>query len=148
MSECSVCEDAFLLQQATCDEKSFRWNLLKSVCYLIEAVEQEVVATPTTVILPQVVVTAAEVESDYASYTSLGLVGSTKKLNSLRILNNTDADLEFSFDGGTTTAFTVLAGTSYQENLNITLSATTSFKMQKINTAGTGSVYIEGRYNT
>ena len=151
MTTCDVCNDFKLLQKATCDEKAFRWNILKSLCYIIESLESnEVTPVPSavTIVLSQVIKTYSQIETGFATYTTIGLVDTTKKLNYLRVVNNTDADLQFSFDGGVTTAFNVVAGTIYERNLNLTLEATTSLHMRKVSgqTAGVGSVYIEGDY--
>jgi hypothetical protein len=151
VSDCDVCNDFSLLQKATCDEKSYRWGVLKSLCYLIELLStEEASAVTVTNILPQVVKTAVQVEASYAIFATVGLISSVKKLNSIRVVNNTDADLDFSYDGGASTAFTVLAGTIYTEAINITLSTTTALQMKKGTgeTASNGSVYIEGRYNS
>lgn len=149
MSSCDVCNNAKLLQAATCDEKAYRWSVLKSLCYIIEALEtEEPQVVPETVILPSVTKTAAQVESGYSSFSTIGLVDSVKKLNYLRISNNTDCDLQFSTDGGASVAFTVLAGSTYSRSLNLTVSATTSLQMRKVSgeTASIGTVYIEGDY--
>lgn len=151
MSDCDVCNDFELLQKATCDEKSYRWSVLKSLCYLITLLETETTELPpTTNILPQVTKTAAQLTASYTSFTSVGLINSTKQLNLIRVLNGTDCDLDFSFDGGANTAFTVQAGTTYQEEVSLILSSTTSLVMKRAagQTAGIGSVLIEGRYNS
>ena len=149
MVDCDVCNNPTLLQKATCDEKSFRWSVVKSLCYLIELLStEEEELLPITVVLPQVAKTAIQVESGYATFATVGLINTTKQLNSLRVVNNTDADLDFSYDGGATVAFTVLAATVYQETLNITLNTTTDLQMKKSagQTAGVGRVLLEGRY--
>ncbi len=149
MSTCDVCENFAMLQKATCDEKAFRWSVIKTLCYIVEYLsEDDEEVLPTTNVLPQVTLTAAEVEADYATFASTDLLSSTKQLNQVRIVNSTDADLLFSYDGGGSVAFIVQANTTYTETLNMTFTAITSFQMKKINTAGNGSVYIEGRYNS
>lgn len=149
MSNCDVCNNAKLLKDATCDEKAFRWSVIKTLCYITEALnEEESESLPSTVFLPSVTKTAAQVESSYASFSTIGLVNSLKKLNFIRVSNNTDCDLQFSFDGGTTVAFTVFAGSSYERSINLTVAATTSVQMKKVSgqTASNGAVYIEGDY--
>ncbi len=151
MSECDVCNDFALLQKATCDEKSYRWSVVKTLCFIVALLETEEEELPaTTTVLPQVVKTAAQLTSSYSSFASTGLLDTTKQLNKVRVVNNTDADLDFSYDGGAETAFTVLAYSTYQEDLNMILSGITSFQMKIADsqTAGVGSVYIEGRYNS
>jgi hypothetical protein len=52
MSEdCSVCEDAALLQNASCNEKSFRWHVLKTLCYISEYLAAKL-DLPTVVVGP------------------------------------------------------------------------------------------------
>lgn len=152
MSECDVCNDFSLLQKATCDEKAFNWAVLKTLCAintsLTTLVEEEDVP-PDTVILEQVVKTAAQIEASYGTFASVGLIDSTKKLSYIRVVNTSDVDLEFSYDAGDTTAFTVLSGTQYTRELNLSLSTTTSLQMQKVSgsTATVGQVIIEGDYS-
>lgn len=147
MTECDICTDFELLQKATCDDKAFRWGVLTSLCYITtQLATQETPLPPTTYILTPVTKTATEVESGFASYATVGLITSNKKLNRIRIVNTLDTDLEFSLNTGVSTAFTVLANTTYVEDLNITLAATTSLQMRKVGTATIGSVIIEGRY--
>lgn len=43
--DCSVCDDASILQNAACHEKDFRWHVLKTLCFITEylAAEQPIV---------------------------------------------------------------------------------------------------------
>ena len=153
MNNCDVCNNFALLEKATCDEKSFRWSVVKTLCYittLLTAQEEVEVEEPITNILAQVVKTNVQVQADYTTYATVGLINSTKKLNAIRIANDTNSNLDFSFNSGTTTAFTVLAKSTYQEKLNLTLSEMTSLQMKRSTgqSASVGSVYIEGRYNS
>lgn len=147
MTECDVCNDFNLLAKATCDEKAYRWSVVKTLCFILSTLQDEEVNTlPDTIILPQVVKAAADVPSSYAS---VGLISSAKKLNYIRVVNTTDADIEFSYDGGGVTAFTVLAKTEYKEELNITFSLNSALQMRMVSgqTASFGRVIIEGRYD-
>lgn len=147
MSDCDVCNNFSLLQEATCDEKAFRWHLLKSLCYLIETLQEEAEPLPDTIVLPQVVKTAAQVAASYSTYVSIGLIDSTKQLKQIRVVNQLDCDLDFSFDGGLTTIFTVPSNTVYTDEFKLTLASTMSLQMKiSSGTAGLGNVRIEGSY--
>ena len=72
MTECDICNDFELLERATCDEKAFRWGVLKSLCYINDVLStQELPPALTTYILPQLVKEASEVEADYATYANI-----------------------------------------------------------------------------
>lgn len=150
MSEdCNVCDNAALLQKATCDEKTFRYNILKTLCYLTEVLTvDETELTPASVILPQVTIQAAVIQSTYGSFATIGLIDTTKQLKKIRILNVSDSDLDFSYDGGTNVAFTVPANSPYEDDINLTLAAMTSLVMRRSGgmSASFGKVLIEGRY--
>lgn len=150
MADCTVCEDFDLLTNATCSEKAFRWNVLKTLCAITELlVEEDTEVAPETVILPQVQIEAATIESGYASFASVpSFIDTTKQLKNIRVVNASDAELQFSFDSGTKVAFSVLAYSEYKADLNLTLGSLTSFMMRKFSgqTAGTGKVIIEGSY--
>lgn len=146
MTQCGACNN---LYGAICDEKSYRLAILSTLCTLLESITNSSFVLPTTAVLDQEVRTASEIEADYATFESVGLINSTKKLNHIRVVNQTDADLEFSYNGGTTVAFTVLSNSEYREDLNMILASITALRMKKVDgqTAGFGRVLIEGRYN-
>lgn len=150
MADCEVCEDKTLLLNAACDEKSFRVRVLETLCYIYAYLTDESEEpAEETVVLPQVQIEAADIEADYASYSSItDFLDTTKKLKKLRIVNVSDCDLDFSFDAGDTTHITVLAGTEYKGDFDLVLDTTGSFEMQKASgqTAGNGRVIIEGSY--
>jgi hypothetical protein len=101
------------------------------------------------VVLTQKAFTAANLTASFSTYADTTLLDSTKKLRRIRVINNTDSDLDFSLDGGATTKFRVIAGTIYDLEIgNFTAVATTSVQMKRSSgmTATTGSVYIEGSY--
>ncbi len=151
MSICPDCDNFAALQRAVCDEKAYRWHVLKSLCYLIELLgAEEAESISVTNVLPQVSKTYTQLNSTYTDFASVGLIDAAKKLNYIRVVNASDTDLEFSYDGGDEVAFTVLKTTTYTETLNLNLSQTTSLQMKKVTgqTATTGKVLIEGRYNS
>lgn len=103
----------------------------------------------SVMVLPQVVLTAADLAADYVTYANTELLDSTKKLNYVRVLNQSDADVDISLDGGDTTAFTVLAYTSYDRDLNSFVADAQSDVQLKVSdgfTASIGNVFIEGSY--
>lgn len=150
MSDCDVCNDFNQLQQATCDEKAFRWHTIKALCAIItllaeEEEEEDLVVSDT--VLEQVLIAAVTIESTYSAFASPGFIDTTKQLKYIRIINTSNVDLAFSYNGGEFVAFTVIAGTTYTNNVELILPTLTSFQMKKVSgTASTGSVYIEGSY--
>lgn len=147
--DCTVCNNATLLMNATCNDKDFRWNLLKTLCYLTDLLtQQEQEVEPESTILPQALFTALQVEAGFVNFASIGLLDTTKQLNHIDVLNTTDGDLYFSFDGGVTIAFTVPAGKEYKDDFNLTLGALTSVQMKRVGGEGpsAGYVVISGRY--
>lgn len=98
-------------------------------------------------LLPQVVKTAAQLTSSYATYANTGFLDSTGKLREFKVINNTDADIEFSIDGGVTTNFRAVANAVSPYSFgNLTITPITNFMMRKSGTASLGSVYLEGSY--
>lgn len=145
MSDCTVCNNSNLLEQATCDEKSFRWNILKSLCYVINLLTvEETTVIPSSVFLPQVPILSAALN---LNFTPINLLDTTKQLKHIRVINSTDADLEFTFDNSIV-AFTVPAFTTFQDDFNVTLGASSllAIRIASGMTAGIGKVLIEGRY--
>lgn len=149
MSDCTVCDDAILLEKATCYEKDFRWHILKTLCYLTQVLtEEEEEADVQSVILPQVTKTFAQLQASYAAFAPFGFLDTTKRLRHIRIVNSTDADLEFSYDGGDTVAFRIIAGYEYIDDFNLTMASLNSFVMRRVSgdSATNGFVLIQGRY--
>lgn len=138
------------LSEAACSEASYRYNALALLCRIADAIANQNKPFPITNVLSQVVKTAAELQSGYGSFESIGLITNVKKLNYVRVVNASDCSLEFSYDGGTTVAFTVLANTTYVENLNISFNSVNAFRMRRVSgqSAGFGEAIVEGRYNT
>ena len=150
MADCEICNDPSLLYNASCDEKAFRASVVQTLCFIYAYLTDQSEEPPDqTVVLEQVQIEAADIEADFATYSSItAFLDSTKKLKNLRIVNASDCELEFSFYAGDETNITVLPGTEYKGTFDLTLDTTGSFEMQKASgqTAGNGKVIIEGSY--
>lgn len=146
MAECTACDDPNLFREAICSDQEFRYFILQTLCKLVSLLSTS--SSPNTYILPQVTKTAAQLAADYAVFADIGFMASQTKLKKLRIVNTSDADLDFSFNGGTTVAFTVLSGTEFNAEYNLTLAAATKFVMRIASgfTANIGKVMVEGSY--
>lgn len=144
IDECAVCSDPCVRSSAANTELSFRNAILSLLCQFYQT---ETDAEVAAVVLPQIVKTAAQLTSSYSTYANTGLLDTSKELRYVRILNDSDAALDFSLDGGATTHFTVPAYSVYDRELGQFIAAAqTSFQMRITSgsAASVGDVKIEG----
>ncbi len=146
---CALCNDPCTGANAGIgninSQETWRTLVAQALCGLVSNTP----GVAATTLLGQTVYTAAELQADFAAYTDTELLDSTGKLKYLKVINNTDANLEFSADGGTTTHFLAIANAITEINVgNVTVADPTDFVMrrQSGSAAGTGSVYLEGYY--
>lgn len=147
IDECAICTDPCVRSSSINTELSFRNAVLSILCQVYE-IETESDAVPA-VILPQITKTAAELTASYDEYANTGLLDTTKELKHIRVLNDTDAALDFSLDGSANTHFTVPPYSVYQQTLgNFIATAQTSVQMRIAagSAASTGNVKIEGAH--
>lgn len=144
---CNDCND---YSGALCSETAFRAAMMRILCGILAALETTSSTAPITNVLEQVVKTDDDIQTDYLNFRTIGLLNSAKKLNYIRVVNSSDCGLDFSYDSGTTVAFTVLANTIYTEDLNMNFTSLSAIQMRRVTgeSAGFGDVLIEGRYNT
>lgn len=148
MSDCDVCDNFEALVKATCDEKAYRWHVLKSLCYIIEQLSAEAAPALTPTVIPQVAWGYSDLAASFTNFASTTFLTAAKQLNFLRVVNTTDCDVDFSYDGGNEIAFTVLKAKEYTSNLPLTFSSLNSFKMKRTagQSATSGNLFIEGGY--
>lgn len=146
---CNLCGDPCVGKNPSIGNNNSQETWRTLVAQALCALATNTPGVAASVQLPQFSATFTQLTSSYAVYASPSFIDSGLTLRRLRVINNTDADIEISFDGGTTTHIRVVAGTEEQFNLGkIEFSAATKFMIRRslTMTATVGNVYIEGGY--
>ncbi len=149
INRCDLCNEPCIKWSIGNNAQQEIWRTLVAQTLCIIANNTNPGGGGAATVLPQVNLTAATLASSYVTYADTGLLDSSKKLNYIRVLNQSDANVDISLDGGATTAFTVLAYTSYEKTLGAFVAAAQDDVQLKVSsgfTAGIGNVFIEGSY--
>ncbi len=146
---CALCNDPCTGANAIIGNNNMQeqWRTLvaQALCGLVSNNPDVVEATQ----LPVVSKTAAQITASYSTYASSGFLDSELKVRRLTATNLTDADIEVSLDGGTTTHFIIPANTLKELSVgNHVFDLITDLQIRKVSgqTATLGNFYLEGGY--
>ena len=144
---CNLCNDP-CINNGNIGNNSMQevWRTLvaQALCNL-----NQVLAAPV-VTLPEYSLDYEVLDSNYVAYGSISFLNGHTKLKRLRVINDTDAAIEISFDAGVTTFMTVNAGvdTGFLNLGNIVVSDPADMYIQLASgqTPTVGSVTFQGSY--
>lgn len=144
-ADCSVCENASLLQNAACNEKEFRWHVLKTLCYIVAYLTDPPTADSLAITLPLKTIEFGDIGT---SYSDTEFLDDEKSVKFFRAINNTDADI-FLSDSDANDKWFIPANTTKEidfGSMGQTLVVNENLFIKRDNSISMGNFYLEGSY--